>query len=95
MFVHYKDIVNRHIMTDPYLVSGEYVEYKKINVTNHAEYKFKATYVHGVCGGPLMCESVVCSSTTHPSSNPPTMRFTPLENIDHLTPMSRNSNDTR
>lgn len=87
LFVHHKDIVMNHVNMEGYLVCGEYVEYKKVNMINHTEYNFKAIYIHGVCDGPLMCESS-CSSLAHAPSEPRS-HFTPMENIGHLPLIDR------
>jgi cold shock CspA family protein len=75
LFVHCHDLASQGGLVERYLVTGEYVEYEKASVGDRTGHSFKAIHVKGVCGGPLMFESL--------SGTPPSMvaKFTPLGRI--------------
>lgn len=73
LFVHVQDLALSIPLEEAHLVSGEYVEYQKASVEDKSEYNFKAIHVKGVCGGPLMCESLVSTAAIAAT------QFTPLK----------------
>lgn len=74
IFVHHTSI-NVSNQQYKYLVQGEYIEFKLINVEN-STHEYQATEVGGIKGGKLMCETRhefkvarINYRTTNPASN--------------------------
>jgi len=92
IFAHYSSIVSDG-GNYKYLVQGEYVELA-ITTSLNDKYKYHAVQIHGIRGGPLMCESNRSSVRSSPQTSynsvvdgrPPRRPYVPRDGVKGRSP---------